>query len=139
MTTFTNPFAAPAAASGGLHLEDYLGRLLIVEPTGVEDGISTAFGPSSAVRATVTVVDAPTGPDVHEDALIFPKVLQSQLKPRIGQMVLGRLSKGNAKPGQSAPWIIQEPTEADIQAGVAYLNQRQAASLTQAASPKAPF
>lgn len=126
-----NPFAAPAAASGGLDLKTNIGRLLIIEPTSVEDGIQTSYGATSAVRANVTVVDTPNGAEVHEDTLIFPRVLQSQLKTRIGQKVLGRLGQGQAKPGQSAPWIIQDPTEGDIQAGVTYLNQ-QAASGFQA-------
>lgn len=121
----TNPFAAPAPATGGIDLKTLLGSLLIIEPHSIEDGIQTVHGPSTAVRATVHVVDGPQADTVYEDALLFPKVLQGQLKSRIGQKVLGRLGQGVAKPGQSAPWVIQEAEAADIQAGTDYLNRRQ--------------
>jgi hypothetical protein len=42
-------------------------------------------------------------------------VLCSQLAPSAGgKPVLGRLGRGTAKPGQSAPWMLTAPTEADI-------------------------
>ena len=48
-------------------------------------------------------------------AFIFPKVLCSQLAPSVGgKPVLGRLGRGTAKPGQSAPWMLTAPTEGDI-------------------------
>lgn len=130
--TIANPFVAPAPASGGFKPADHAGRLVIFTPKAVETGIQTAYGTSEAVRADVVVLDAPTGVEEIPDAMIFPKVLQNQLKPKIGQKVLGRLGQGNAKPGQSAPWIIQEPTDADLQAGINWINQ---ATSSQFAAP----
>lgn len=121
----SNPFASPAPASGGLDLKSLLGALLIVEPLSIEEGVQTVHGPATAVRATVHVVDGPNANDVHEDVLIFPKVLVGQLRTRINQRVLGRLGQGLARPGQSAPWILQEAEAADIAAGTDYLNRRQ--------------
>lgn len=121
-----NPFAAPAPATGGIDLKSLMGALLIIEPHGTEDGIQTVHGPASAVRATIHVIDGPTAGEVHDDVLLFPKVLQGQLKSRIGQKVLGRLGQGLARPGQSAPWVIQEAEPADIAAGTDYLNRQQA-------------
>ena len=61
-----------------------------------------------------------------DGVLVFPRVLQSQLKPKVGQMVLGRLGQGTAKPGQSAPWMLTEPTDADRTVGLAHLNKAKA-------------
>lgn len=133
-----NPFATPAAASGGIDLKSLLGALLIIEPHASEDGIQTVHGPSTAVRATVHVVDGPQANEVFEDALLFPKVLQGQLKSRIGQKVLGRLGQGVAKPGQSAPWVMQEAEPADIQTGTEYLNRLQSGQFAAPATQQQP-
>lgn len=142
----TNPFAAPAAPSSGIKWADYLNRLLVIEPLAFETGISTNFGDADAVRANVHVIDGT--PEDFEDTLIFPKVLASQLKPRIGTKVIGRLSQGQAKPGQSAPWQLADASPEDIQAGVQWLSTRnsnqfaapapQAAPAQQAAAAGAP-
>ena len=50
-----------------------------------------------------------------------PKVLAVQLRPRIGQKVLGRLGQGQAKPGQDAPWVLAEATESDVDVALAFL------------------
>lgn len=122
----TNPFAAPAAATGGVDLKTINGALLIIKPAAVESGIQTVHGPSDAIRADLYVVDGPLGGEVYEDTLLFPKVLQGQLKARVGQLVIGRLGQGQAKPGQSAPWVLQEATAADIAAGAAFWEKQQA-------------
>lgn len=118
----TNPFAAPASASG-IQWSDLLGRLLVIEPKGVEKGIQTSLGAKDAVRADVHVIDG-DNPESHDDVLIFPRVLISQTASKVGEKVLGRLGQGQAKPGQSAPWMVQAPTEADIAAGMAWLEAR---------------
>lgn len=133
-----NPFAAPAPASGGVDLKTLNGALLIIKPHSVEENIKTSFGDSSAVRADLYVVDGPNGGDAHEDTLLFPKMLQGQLKSRIGQLVIGRLGQGQAKPGQSAPWILQDATAADIAAGAAFWEQRQSGQFSQP-SATVPF
>ncbi|KQB83887.1 hypothetical protein [Corynebacterium oculi] len=73
---------------------------------------------------------APTPGRKSEDTLIFQKVLQGQLKRYIGsgQVCLGRLGKGEAKPGQSAPWMLGDFTEQDAQVAQRYLNSKQPAT-----------
>lgn len=117
-----SPFAAPAEATG-IQWEELKGRLLVIEPRTVEEKMSTSLGEKDAVRADVHVIDQDT-PETHEDVLIFPRVLISQLRPRIGQMVLGRLGQGTAKPGQSAPWRITEATAQDQALGGDWLRKR---------------
>lgn len=123
-------FDAPGSASG-IKWEDLNGKLLLIQPLSEESGINTAFGPANAVRANVTVLDGPTAGEEFNDTLIFPKVLASQVKGNCGsgRFNLGRLGKGNAKPGQSAPWMLGDPTDADKDAARAHL----------AAKTKPPF
>lgn len=126
----TDMFDAPGSASG-VKWEELNGRLLLVQPLAEEKDIPTAFGSASAVRANVTVLDGPTAGEEFADTLIFPKVLQSQVKGNCGtgRFNLGRLGKGNAKPGQSAPWMLGDPTDSDKDAARAHL----------AAKTKPPF
>jgi hypothetical protein len=105
-------FGAPAS-SEGIQWADLKGSLLMFDVHEVIPEMDTQFGTSSAVRATVTVLDGEKAGEVVTDTLVFPKVLQSQIKSRVGGKVLGRLGQGEAKKGQSAPWKLSEATEAD--------------------------
>lgn len=129
----SNPFSNPAAASG-IQWEDHLGRLLLIEPKEFERDIKTQYGDKDAVRSDITVIDAPEAPAEYPDALIFPGVLISQTRPLIGERVLGRLGQGVAKPGQKPPWRIDDPTDADIEIGVRYLDTRKPADANPFAS-----
>jgi hypothetical protein len=133
-----NPFSKPAAASG-IQWEDHIGRLLLIEPIALETGINTNFGEKDAVRADITVVDAPDGPQEHTDALIFPSVLISQTRSLIGEKVLGRLAQGVAKPGQKPPWRIEDATDDDVAIGVKYLDSRKPANPFASAQSEVPF
>lgn len=117
-----SPFAAPATVSG-IQYEQLKGRLLVIEPHALEPKVSTTLGEKDAVRADVHVIDQDE-PETYQDALIFPRVLIGQLRPRIGEMVLGRLEQGNAKPGQNAPWRIAEATTQDQKLGGDWLRKR---------------
>lgn len=110
-----DPFGAPSSATG-IAWADLKGALLLFTVGPVEPEINTVHGVTSAVHAGVVVLDDKGTADagtVYLDTLVFPKVLQSQLKGSIGGMVLGRLGQGGAKKGQSAPWMLSEATEAD--------------------------
>jgi hypothetical protein len=119
-----NPFARPASASG-IQWDDHKGRLLLVEPKAFETGISTTFGDKDAVRADVTIIDAPGAPVEFVDTLIFPGALIGQTRSLIGKQVLGRLGQGQAKPGQKPPWRLDDPTADDVEIGKKYLAHRQ--------------
>lgn len=132
-----NPFAAPATTTG-IDWKTLNGRLLLIEPLR-EETISTSFGESNAVYANVVVLDGPDAPERHDETIIFPKVLANQVRPKLGQKVLGRLGQGQAKSGQSAPWLLQEATAADIQVGTAYLSGTLKAPAASAAAGQPPF
>jgi hypothetical protein len=135
------PFADPAAPSSGISYAELQGSLLLVKVIYVEDHIPTVHTKpgekNSAVRADVTVLDGPAAGQEYLDALIFPKVLQGQLKSRVGQYVLGRLGQGVAKPGQSAPWMLEPATDEDKRKAEAHLNG--SAPRGQAANEEPPF
>lgn len=118
-----DPFGAPSSASG-ITWADLKGALVLVKVHGIEPEIKTVHGNSSAVRADVIVLDDKgdvPAETAYTDTLVFPKVLQSQIKGNVGGMVLGRLGQGEKKPGQSAPWMLAEASEADKAIGRAYL------------------
>lgn len=113
-------FASPASAVG-IAWADLKGALIIADVHSVEQGIKTAFGDTDAVRADVHVLDGPGQGTSYNDTLVFPRVLRSQLGPNVGRKVLGRVGQGNAKPGQSAPWLVVDATADDQKTGAAWL------------------
>lgn len=118
-----NPFAAPAPPGDGIKWDDLNGSLLLIEPKGVQAGIQTVYGTADAVQADVVVLDGPKTGETYVDTLVFPKVMQGQLKAQIGAKVLGRLGQGQAKTGQSPPWLLSEATPQDQQIGRTWLTQ----------------
>ena len=129
----SDEFTSAAPPSGGIDLKEYNGALLVVEPLGVESGIPTVHGPSDAVRANVYAITGPGESDDFIDTLLFPKVLQSQLRGQVGKKVVGRLGQGTAKPGQSAPWILAEATADDISKAQAWQTARTSSAFASAA------
>lgn len=118
----TDLFDAPGSASG-LDLKTIEGCLLLIKPLTLETGINTALGEKDAIRADVTVLDGPGAPVEHNDVLIWPRVLQGQIRSNVGsgRFNLGRLGKGQAKSGQNAPWKLADPTDADKDVARAHL------------------
>ena len=109
-----DPFDSPAS-SVGIQWEKLNGRLLLITPLAKESEIKTDYGLADAIRANVVVLDGPDAPEEFRDTLIFPKVLQGQVRANVdtGRANLGRLGQGNKKPGQSPPWRLSDPTEDD--------------------------
>lgn len=124
-------FNDPATGGDKLPLADLQEALLLFTVHEQMGEMQTSFGPATPIRADVAVLDGPHKGQVYDDALVFPRVLQGQLRPSVGGMVLGRLGKGTAKAGQSAPWMLAAPTDGDREVGKKYLvyaeSQQQAA------------
>ncbi len=131
-------FVAPASGSGGsdVTLEDLDGHLLVVRPTEVVIDMSTRFGTTDAVRATVYDV---TAQKTHDDFMFFAGGLVRAFQPKVGEMVLGVLGRGEAKPGLSAPWKFLDATQnADaVAAAEAYMKGAPATAAPAAASAAA--
>lgn len=120
-------FDSPAS---GAKITDFDGMLLLCTPTGFMEGIATTFGPADAVETTVDVIDGAKKGETHSAVRVFQRALIGQLRPKIGsgRMVLGRLGRGQAKAGQSAPWVLLDPTDADKQAARDHLARATAAA-----------
>lgn len=120
-----DPFKS--GSDGGAGITEYEGNLLLVTPTEYVDSMSTSFGDTDAVRVDFVVLDAEDGPEEIEDTLVFQRVLISALKksaqfnakhetdPKTGfpKMLLGVLEQDEdrKKKGQSAPWVLKEPSD----------------------------
>lgn len=110
-----------ATQSVGIDWKEWLGKLFVVEPLEVEKNVSTVHGESDAVRANVYILLGKGKVEEMEDTLIFPKVLQSQTRRKIGAYVVGRLEQGEAKRGQNPPWQFAAPTDTDIKKATAFI------------------
>lgn len=120
----TDDMFGDPGSSSGIKYEDYEGRLLLITPTSAEKDVQTTLGTKDAIRADVVALgEGPHQTEEIPDVLVFPRVLQGQLRAYVGtgKAALGRLGKGVAKPGQNAPWQLATPTDADRQTARAYM------------------
>lgn len=92
-------------ANGGFHAED----------------VETSFGTSPAVKVD-HVVCVKCG-DVVDDLLVFGAALAPRLDGAEAGVVVGRLGQGLAKPGRSAPWTLDDPTDDDLATAERFLEQ----------------
>lgn len=136
MTTIEEDFGTPAAPGGTeVPMNDLLGTLLLFTVKEHLPEMETVHGPARPVSCSVAVLDGDLKGEVYDDALIFPRVLISQLKHAVGGgKVLGRLIQGEKKPGKNAPWKLDDPTEDDKATGRKYL-----AHVRETAKAEAPF
>jgi hypothetical protein len=115
------PFNDPGTGGDKLPLDELNGSLLLITVHEVVKDIPTSFGDTDAIRADVAALDGPLKASEYADTLIFPRVLQSQLRGSVGSMVIGRLGQGVKKPGQSPPWTLSAATDAEKATGERYL------------------
>ena len=117
-----------------LDLSTVNGNLLYITVKERKVAIETSFGTADAIICDVAVLDGPHKSAVFVDTFVFPKVLAGQLAAFVGKddpIVVGRLGQGLAKPGKSAPWVLNAPTQADIDVATKYA----AYAATSAAAP----
>jgi hypothetical protein len=111
MSTFSTPKSG--GGGSGFSLGDHDGQLLLIIPTGWADQIATEYGPSDALECDVALLSGDAAGTTFPDSLIFQS-LRNGLKRQMGELVLGRLGRGEKKPGRDAPWILTDPTDEDI-------------------------
>ena len=130
-------FDAPTVGgSGSVRPADLEGHVLVVEPLEYVSSISTAFGEKDAIRVNVHDISEKTS---HDDVLFFGTALIGSFKRDIGKKLLGQLGKGDAKPGQSAPWVLIDLTsnEKAVDAATKYMNGRTVSSMSAPSSASA--
>lgn len=126
----TGGIVKPGTGGDNFTAKDEVGNLLLISPKGIEHDVVTTSGTSDATKANIVVLSDGKKPlkkaRVIKDALIFQKILQSQVAEAIETRgkVCGRLfvDEKSKKAGQSAPYRLADPTEADIELAKAYLD-----------------
>ncbi|WP_067184555.1 hypothetical protein [Microtetraspora niveoalba] len=136
-------FQQPTGGGDSFKAAEHLGRLVVIYAKDYRENIPTTFGASNAISADIHVVDAPGGPQVFNNALLFPRALVASLRDAVGgQPVLARIGQGVAKPGQSAPYILNPFSDQDAAVATAYVNSLpkpfQAAAPAPQSAPAAP-
>ena len=112
-------FTAPSSSSESVKPADLDGHLLIIKPIEYKASISTSLGDTDAIECNI--IDVTTGKH-HDSVLFFNVALKSALKPNIGKIVLAKMGQGIAKPGKSAPWILNPVSDqGDIDSATAAL------------------
>ena len=99
----TLPFGDPVQGTV-LKPEDVHGHLLLVRPIEHVNEVSTSFGVKDGIRCDVADL---TSGEVTQGVLWLSGYLVGALKASIGGLVLGHMAKGEAKPGQSPPWVLK--------------------------------
>jgi hypothetical protein len=87
------------------------------------------------MRCDIHVLDGPKAGEEYMDSLVFPKILQAQLRRQIGMRVLGRLGKGEKQAGKNAPWTLVEATSGDYATAQRWVERRKRGEF---ASPSVP-
>jgi hypothetical protein len=132
-------FDAPGSTSA-IRWADHEGRLVLVWPKA-EKPFTYDGETKDVIEATVVILDPPgSGPIEYRQTIIFPRVMQGQVRGNIGKgrPNLGRVGKGEAKPRQSPPWILLDPNEEDKKIAVAYLQNPNAKPAPPTDSGSAP-
>lgn len=119
---------------GGDNVEwaDHLGKLLLIWPLSQEEVKTADYGDKDAIRADMVVLDGPDGSEELPDILVFPLVLQGQLRKglRTGNPVLGRLGQGEAKldsrgkEKQKPPWKLFPASDEDKAMAARYVKDK---------------
>jgi len=125
-------FESPTTQGDPVEWSDINGALLILDVIEVTQEINTVHGPADAVRANVYVVEGTRAGAEYNDALIFPRMLKSQLRGKVGKKVLGRLTQGEAKRGQSPPWMLEAARAGDADKATEHLARRATSQFTDA-------
>jgi hypothetical protein len=105
----------PKGPGDGFRIADALNKLVLVIPTAIRRDFKTSNGATDTIVADVIVLDEekPKKSERHNGTLIFQAVLVGSLEDRIGKgMVAAKLVKGEAKNGNSAPYLFEKSDEA---------------------------
>jgi hypothetical protein len=138
-----DPFQRPS--NDFFAAKDFQGNLVLFENVGQPYKKVTKFDkpddPSTVIDADVTIIDAAGGAKVFVKSTVFGMALVGTLSRALpGKPLLGRIGQGVAAAGQSAPWVLDDYTDADAQLAGQYLTQRASGTFqapTQQAAPVA--
>lgn len=110
--------------------EDHRGQLVLIWPKIVKPHTFRNGDTGEITEARVVVLDPPGGTPVeYAQVGISSKLLQAAIRHTLGtgRPNLGRISQGQATHGNSPPWILTDPNEADKQLAVRFLQNQSVA------------
>jgi hypothetical protein len=131
-------YSDPSTPSG-LTFEDINGRLLLIDVLAVEADMPTTFGPKTAIRADIAVLDGDDKGAEYTNTLIFPTLLVRQLERSIGNKVVARLGQGEPKPGQKPPWKLTAASAKEKDTAAKFEASRQQQHTVIAEEDEEPF
>lgn len=117
----------PATGGDSWKNADHEGELIVltVKGTGEHDFES---GRAEFVVVDITVVEGAGKEgqpgDSFDDAWLLGRVLFGQLKRKIGRTFVGRIVKGQAQKGKSAPWQLDPVSAEETARAVAFMHER---------------
>ncbi len=124
-----------------IKVADYEGHLILFTPIEYIKVVPTIHGDKDVVDTDMVVLTADGGPEEFQGVRVFQSALVGSLKRKIdgGRKLLGVLGKGEAKRGQSAPYVLHGPTDEQKQIARDYLAGRTVAAALPAKDPHDPF
>lgn len=109
------------AESDFFQIKNHVGALCLIAVNEYLPAFQTAMGPGQAIRAEIAIVDGPNAGKRYPDALLFNKKLVPQLRNSIGSTILARIGQGEARPGQSAPYVLDKAGPGDPEMATAWV------------------
>ena len=130
--TIGNPadmFATGTTTGSGHKLTDDEGACVLVKAQKVRQMITTQYGESEAVQASWVVLNGPNAGAVRNDSLIFQRFIVNSLTSNFDSgrpFTVGVIfrDQARAKKGQSAPVVLADPTDEQLQAAMAAAKQQ---------------
>jgi hypothetical protein len=120
MPTFR--ISKPSPGGTGWQKADHLDHLHVFLGDLTEREVETSYG--DAVAAHVDHVMCVQCLEEWDDQLVFGAALVPRLTGDLdAEVIVGRLGQGLAKPGRSAPWTLDDPTDADLEAAEAFVEK----------------
>lgn len=122
-------FATGTTTGSGHKLTDDEGACVLVKAQKVRQMIATQYGESEAVQASWVVLDGPNAGAVRNDSLIFQRFIVNSLTSNFDggrPFTVGVIfrDQARAKKGQSAPVVLADPTDEQLQAAMAAAKQQ---------------
>lgn len=121
--------------------KDNVGHVIVIKATGIKTGVVTANSPNGtdAVAASVLDLDAPEGPAVYRDTLLFGGAFVDALRQYIGKLVVVRVDKRQSVSGRTyaTPVSATEAEQARAKAEFAKGDPFAEELVTPAAAPAA--
>lgn len=100
----------PAGLGDVFQASENIGKLIaFVEPQRTEE--TTRFGTTEGTRCRYVVI-LDTG-DIFDNTIIWGNLGKSAFGDGMQQIVLGRVTQGEAKAGQNAPYFLDPATDAE--------------------------